>query len=599
MTNSSTCEYAWFRAVFVSLVAFLCLGLLSQGGCSCDPPVSTDAGPNETVPETSGPSPTQIRFIQPVAKEIISGQITIEVEVIDGDGVKEVEFWINGKMYRTETGTASTSTKDSPRYSVQVATSFLPRGVMNLQVKTLDKRGDKAEKTIQVQTRERWVAAFGVGHIEQLMIRKDKHIYLRVYRTEGDISRVQNPGPYDQVGSILITANAIGSASWLYRGLGEEFSPMVIDEKNWTYFGSRVTDTGKNRLIALGPGDVKWLPEVPITPKWETDLGDWGVKSAPLVQGEAIWLHLEKPAQGANPAVSVLAKFDRRTGKEVWRYAGTEAFQISRGPFLLDGGVLYFIRRKAGNTGPGFTVDMVDIDGQQVWSKEYADWRLTVTKQDPRTARMYIGVEKRNGTELDSSALLCVDPKGKKECWNRATAKRWFSHLELGDSYLFAVQNPPGSTKEVTAIQLSDGKEVWLKQYDKYTISGIAPIAGDTVYVFAVLLDDFQDPVTMHVDRLDKQKNINWRYENKLYYPIKWRISNDAQQTLWLIVRNIDDSREQLGTKMLALDNKSKRLYLFFEEARKNQFVLHPEPGLLYLTSTDTRDARIHNLIAR
>lgn len=582
----------------------VCLGLfgfaVTQEGCSCDNnPTPTDAGPTDTGPTTKGPFPTQIRFVTPVDKSVISGQITIEVEVIDGDGIEEVQFLVNGKNYLVETTRVKDSPADKPRYAVQLATGFQPRGVLNLGVQTLDKRGDKETKAISVTTRERWVAAFGVGQVRQFQVRDDGHLYLRLYRSEENIAQLTNPGPYDKVGSAIVTSSAVGTASWLYRGPGEEFSNFVLDKEGNLFMGSRLSDTGKNRLMAIGKGDPTWTSSIPINPAWETPLGDWSVKGQPGLAGTALIVHLEKPASGPTPVQSVLASFDSGSGKELWRFDGGGAISIIRGPYILSNGTVLIFHRSNAKDAKGFTAEVIAQDGSSAWKQEYVGMSLTVAAYDKASGKAAVGMEKRSGDDVSNAAVVLLDPIAQKLVWRNESGKNWPSQLSFGKDLLFAQRHKDGGNVEVVAIGMSDGKDAWAKEYVKFRIVGLQAIAGDAVYVFTLQLDDFSYATNMVIDRYSNKGDINWKYENKQYEPLNWLISADEQETLWLIVKNIDDSRELLGNKLLTLDKKGQRQYIFFEEARKNQFLFHQGESVLFLTSSDTRDARIHNLIGR
>jgi hypothetical protein len=68
---------------------------------------------------------------------------------------------------------------------------------------------------------------------------------------------------------------------------------------------------------------------------------------------------------------------------------------------------------------------------------------------------------------------------------------------------------------------------------------------------------------------------------------------------LWLLVRNIKDPQEQLGSKLLAFDEQGKRVYLFYDEKRIFQFMDFIAPDSLFVSSKDIRDVRIHHLLAK
>ncbi len=582
-----------------SLVLSVALVLaLSHGACNCNGDTNTnDGGATETVPEKTVSSQTQIRFISPEAKTIISGQITIEAEVIDADGMDTVQFWANDKAIGVGTKTRD-STNDSPRYSVQVATSFLPRGILSLTVRTRDLKGETAEKTIQVTTRERWVAAFGVGTVNQMHIRKDRHIYIRIYRSEDDMSRVLNPGPRDKVGSALVTSNAVGGASWMYLGPNEEFGPFVADETGNLFFGSRTSETGKSRFLALGPGNVKWGPEVEIKPKWEVDLKDWIAQGDPIRWSQWVWTVIQKPAQGGEPSASALVKMKAEDGAEEWRYTGPEGekMEVLRGPYLVDQGSMLIVTRKAGSSS-GFRVELIDPAGKQIWLKAYNNQRLNVATWDKDKVRLFIGVEQREGTKVTASAVIAIDPVGQSEMWRKEFGSSWPQRISLGQDNIFVHRDPEGATNEVLSMTKEKGDEVWKKVYDRHKVSGLQGIEGDTCFVFVDYLNDFDEPDQMFVERIGPKGDINWRYENKQFSAKRWMFVPQLNDTLYVIVRGITDESERLGSKLLALDSRGKRLYLFLDEGRVFQYMAFFPRDSIFITSRDLRDARVHHLI--
>lgn len=410
-----TSEFRLLRLWMVTLLATASM-LLFHGACDCGGGESpSDAGETIVVPEKKVSSKTQIRFISPLSNDIISGQITIEAEVIDSDGMERVTFYANDKVIGQGSITKD-STRDKPRYAVQVATSFLPRGVLSLTVRTADLKGEKAEKTIQVITRERWVAAFGVGTVRQMFIRDDRHIYVRLFRSKDDLARVTNPGPRSKVGAALITSNAVGAASWMYLGAGEDFGEFVVDGKGNAFFGARGLENSQTRLVAIGPGDTKWGPEIPITPKWEVDLKELLVQGKPIRWAESLWVHLVKAAQGGSLTRHFLARFKADDGTEEWRYPSqnSENIEILRGPYLFGKGMILLLTRKSG-ASKGFRAEVVDSSGKQVWSKEYPNVQLNVARWDAKGSKLYIGVEQRESSKVTASSLFCIDPAGKKE----------------------------------------------------------------------------------------------------------------------------------------------------------------------------------------
>lgn len=585
---------AWGLILFVALAV-----TVSHGACDCNGGSNTNDGGvvTETVPEKSVSSITQIRFISPVAKTIISGQITIEAEVIDGDGIDTVQFWANDKSIGVGTKTRD-STPDSPRYSVQVATSFLPRGILSLTVRTRDLKGDKAEKTIQVTTRERWVAAFGVGTVNQMHIRSDRHIYIRLYRSEDDMSRVLNPGPRDKVGSALVTSNAVGGASWMYLGPNEEFSPFVADETGNLFFGSRASETSKSRFLALGPGNVKWGPEVEIKPKWEVDLKEWIATGQPIRWSQWVWAVIQKPAQGGEPSASALVKMKADDGTEEFRYTGPqgEKMEILRGPYLVDQGSMLLVTRKAGSN-TGFRVELIDPAGKQIWLKAYNNQRLTVVSWDKEKVRLYMGVERREGAEVTASAVLAIDPVGQTEMWRKEFGSSWPQKISQGANNIFVHRDPKGATNEVLSMTKEKGEEVWKKVYDKHVIKGLQGLKDDAVLVFSDYLNEFDEPDQMWVERFSAKGEVNWRHDNKQFTVKSWMFVPQLKDTLYVIVRGITDDVERLGSKLLTLDSRGKRLYLFLDEGRIFQHMAFFPRDSVFLTSRDLRDARVHHII--
>lgn len=586
----NTCALVFTFLVFFSLAA--------QEGCTC---ANNGGGKDGGVPEstTKTPNPTSIRFVTPQSNEIVSGQIAIEVEVIDKDGIDEVEFHINGKLYRTLDATSRGSTKESPRYSVEVATSFLNRGVINLLVKTVDKKGERLEKAIQVKSRERWVGAFGAGQIRQLEYRSNQQIYLSIHRSEEDLARVENPGPNVRVGSAILTSHVGGVRSWDYREFDHEFGPFSLDSKGRMFLSSRNIENGSSWLVMVGPGELKWSFEVPIKPVWRVPLGEWAAKSKPFPVGDSVWIHLEKPAKASEPSVSAWVQFDTSSGKELKRYTGQAPFQVLRGPYALQSGSFAFVTRKAGKIGTGFEVLILDAQGTPAWQKTYADWRFTESYFEPKKSRLILGVEKRQEQKVTAASVWLLDCSTKKEVWKQSSGTSFSATIAANESFVFVVHNSTGTSKELISYSASDGSIVWKKTFPKHFIAGLKALPWNSLLVFTTALDDFQDPLYMQVESYGIKGQINWTYKNKNYSPQTWLMSKDGEQTLWMLVRNIEDPRKQLGTKLLTLDHNGKRIFLFAEESRSNQFLKHVKKDVLLLTSSDARDIRIHNLIAR
>ena len=587
---------AWIISLFFVAISVL----FWQGGCSCGNNGIIDAGVKEVIPEVKPNFTTRIRFITPLSGEIISGQISIEVEVLDDDGIEKVSFWANDKAIGTKYATTSTSTLASPRYAIDIATSFLPRGILSLTVRTEDKRRAKASKTIQIKTRERWIAAFGVGQVKQLIFRSDQHLYLRVYRSEEDLARVPRLGPNDKIGSSIMTANAIGSSSWIFKGIGQEFSPFALDKLGNMYLGSRISDKGVSKLIAVGSGDPKWSPEVPVAAKWSQDLKEWWVQGAPLPWQKTVWVHLIHPGQASTPAYSAIARFTADIGKEEKRYTGkpNEKIDIVRGPYLIPvaKSSVIFLSRKAGEI-VGFDVRLLGSDGTLAWQKKYEGLRISVVHWDKAYRKLFIGVERRDKNGVIASSLICIDPVQRKEIWRSEFEKKWPSKLSSGANNIYVVRNIPGGSKELVAIQRKDGVILWKKDFTSHDIRGILAQPNDTCFIFNILLDSIGDPDRMEIERYNAKGEVTWRYTHQQFFPKYWHFSKEAGNILWLILRNINDPQEQLGNKLLSLDNKGKRRFIFYEEKRHFQFMYFLPKNSLFISSSDIRDARVHHLI--
>lgn len=570
-------------------------------GCNCSgPTTSPDGGGIEAIPDDPPKisSTTQIRFISPQPNEIISGQITLEAEVIDADGMDTVTFWANDSSIGVATLTRD-STPQSPVYSIQVATSFLPRGVLNLTVRTRDRKGELAEKTIQVTTRERWIAAFGVGQIHQMYIRKDRHIYVRLYRSEDDMARVTNPGPLDKVGSAIVTVNAVGEASWGFLGPGEDFGSFVQDETGNMFFGARASDTGKSRLIAIGPGDTKWGPEIPIKPSWQVDLKDLIVQGTPIRWSRFLWVHAMSPARAGDPSSSTIIRYKSEDGTEEWRYAGPtgDSMEIIRGPYLVGQGMMLFLSRRPGSSS-GFRIELIDATGKSVWLQAYNNLQINVVHWDAKAGRLYLGTERREQSKVVASSLSVIDPVTKQEIWRKDFDTRWPQHLSLGNNLVFVSLHPEGNKKELVALQKQDGTETWKKTLERFRVVGIQGTEeDDACLVFADYLDTSDDPEMMVVERYSAQGNVNWRYENKQFTIKSWLFAPNAQNMLWVNTRGIADDGERLGSRLIALNNRGERLYLFMDEGRVFQFVEFFPKDSLFVTSRDVRDVRVHHLI--
>jgi hypothetical protein len=575
-------------------------------GCNCNAVIPQNDG---GVPEDKGSDrrenqATQIRFITPHEGEIISGQIEIRAEIIDGDGIKSASFWANEKLIGTVYARTPNSSYAAPHYMVEVATSFLPRGILSLTVQAEDNYGEQASKTIQVRTRERWAATFGVGTIKQIQISSERHLYGNLYRSEEDLSRSPQPGVNDKVGSAIVTANAVGSASWMYLGIGEEFSPFLLDDEHNLFFGSRNQNSGESKLLMLGPGNPKWESNVIVKPQWEISIGQWLVDGRPLRWEQWISVHLSYPASGSDPAHSAIVRYTVGQGREVWRYQGDEhnKIQIMRGPYQLNNGGLMFVARKA-DTQPqdGFFAVVLNRDGEKIWQQNYEQLHLSVAHWHEQNHRLYLGVERREQNEVAIAAMICIDPLKMSECWRSELSKNWMSHIAAGKSHICAIRHVPGGIKELIAIKGSDGEITWRQEYSQHRIAGIYAPDGDTCFVFAVSLDKSSDPEKMQIDRYDGDGKLQWRYEHNQFAPKsdEWFYRKDGNNMLWLLVRNIKDPQEQLGSKLLAFDEQGKRVYLFYDEKRIFQFMDFIAPDSLFVSSKDIRDVRIHHLLAK
>ena len=576
-------------------------------GCSCgDKPVVTpDSGP---VPEKVAegpkfPSKTQIRFIKPIAQDTVSGQITIEAEVLDADGMKEVGFWINNKFITSAVNPKRSSPPNSPRYEAQIATHFLQRGVLSLTVRTEDQTGEFAEKTIQVKTRERWAVPFGAGKVKQMFVSNKRHVYARIYRTQEDLNSFEKLGPYDKVGSAILTASPVGGVSWVYLGFGESFSPFVMDDKGNMYFSSKNNQSGYARFISLGPGQSNWSSSVKAQPRWEKPIEKFRVRGTPVVEGKHVWILMEKDAVAGQPSTSAIACFQTEDGTELWQFAGegSEKIEIMRGPYSVGNGEVLIFTRPPGTTEQIVTARILAPDGKQVWKKKYTSLALTVVAHDPQSKAVYLGIQRWNkDNKVESSAVVYLDTKKRTETWRYELGKSWSDRLVIGKQNLFIRRRPKDGTYEFAAVTRDKGKFVWKMPFTRNREMEILPAKDDQFFIRGIQNNDEHEPGNMLVHKYDAKGKKLWEFSHNNFAPKNWLYIPLQQDMLWLIVRNLKDKSLQLGTRVLALDKAGKRQYIFGEEARHFEYFDFVAPDHLYVSSFDPlRDARIHNLLPR
>lgn len=153
-------------------------------------------------------------------------------------------------------------------------------------------------------------------------------------------------------------------------------------------------------------------------------------------------------------------KFDARTGKEFWRFPGTQDGQNPVGPFagqplkfgdqIIVGGTLRF-----GDVPDRRLYALSDVDGSEVWrflgddtTREYADGVVT----DGRL----IFAPNGNGTlyALDPTQLQDGQPR---IVWAFKTGDRLWSRPAVADGRVYI----PSLDHTLYAVDAADGKEIW------------------------------------------------------------------------------------------------------------------------------------------
>ena len=568
--------------------------------CTCDPPdpdkIKKDGGTKEI---------TSLAFIRPKADSIISGQITIEVEVKHPEGVNFVEFLVNGAPLKQVDKPAATSTPDSPRYSAQVATTFLPRGVISLtaRVNLRGKNPPKLEKTIQVRSRELWAAAFGVGQVRQIFLRSDQHLYIRLFRSEEDLSRITNPGPRDRVGTTITTTNNAGTLSWGYLGISEDFGPLVIDSGANIYFYSRHLENGTNRLVSIGRGEDSWGPAVEVKPRWYVPLGGLSGKGTPLLDGQGyMWVHLTAKRKEKTPGHDSILRVETGTGKATWRYKGKDGdlFEIVRGPFLANNGEVIFVRRKAESSDPGISVELLKADGTSKWRKDFKDVYVSQAVLSTDKKNLILAVERRVKGQTQSSAVRSLSVADGSENWKREWPNSSVGRMLTSDPNIVLLRQFNDGSQQATMLQNTDGKPIWAKPLVNRQVTAMTPSVRGGIFLVSGEIDSDRDPVQLIVERFDGAGKELWSYKNKVYFPgTITTFSKDSQETFWLLARELNDKRLLLGSRLICLDKGGKRRYLFSDEARRFLGMAFFAPNALFLSSIDSRDGRVHKLLAR
>lgn len=580
----------------------LCLvgGALTHSACDCDGTQVTGDG-GESVPEKKE-SPLKVTFVTPTSDQIISGQIDIEVEVTGGVGIQDVSFWANGKEVGTVYKQAATSEVGKPHFKVELATYLMERGPLHLKAIVTDINGVPYSETIQVRSRERWVASFGVGTIHQFQVRDDKNLYVRIQRTEEDMRNVPQPTRMIREGAALLTTNPVGTIAWVHIGAEQEFRPFLLGPDGRVFFGAKDINSGVNRFVAFGRGDPKWEQGFEPKPEWEHALAEWTVKGAPTLYQGGLLVHIVLPTKAGRPTQSGIIQLDAGSGRERWRYLGEkdEKMEILRGPFQLSDGRALFFTRPSGTSNAGFSMRMLSTAGTQLWSKDYPDKSLTTVIQNPENQYFYVGTEQRKNNEVTGSSVFCVEPSTGNECWQRDTKTSWPEHMALGNKLLIVLRRPVDGTAEVSAMQFSDGQELWKLSYKNHKVIGFEHTSRDSFFVMSQKLDASKDPTALLVECYDAAGKRLWEYEHKQFYPKRWLYSGDQDETFWVIVRNDQDPTERFGTRLIALDKQGERLYLFSEEARRFQQIQFLTPDALYLSSYYVKGgSRIHQLISK
>ncbi len=572
-----------------------------QGGCSCDSSGAMDGGTRkEVIPERGGKFEAEIHFVTPKNREIVSGQIDLEVEVRDDDGIKEVAFWVNGLSLARTSRPLNGFPADRPHYRVQVETLFFPRGPITLKAEVTDLFGNKGSAVVQVITRERWAASFGVGHVRQFLVREDRHLYVRFYRSEEDMNNIVKRGPFDKVGSTIFTTNAVGTASWLFMGEGQDFGPFAMDAQHRLFFVSLHSDSGKSRLIALGPGEAGWSPHRKVIPLWTYSLGHWRSQEAPLLLRSGLWLHLRSLASAGKQSYSILAKYDANTGKERWRYCGEkeEKIDILASPYLLqDARSLLFVRPHSFKNG--FEIRMLSKDGKLLWRKKFPQLLLHEILRDARDQHFYISVERQEKAKRVATSILCLKPLDGSFCWKNETALSLASKMILGNKLLIASFLNPDGSEFIAGLQISNGKKLWQIPLPLHRVVGLQKAVDDSFFLFAEEIDEEFTPIRMRIERFDAHGRSLWKYLNDQYFPKRWVFSEKEQERLWVIVRNNQDKLERFGSRILALDRQGKRLFLFGQENRQFQQLVFLPSNALYVSSYLRENARVHQLIAK
>ncbi len=570
-------------------------GVFSVSSCRCSAPSEGgegggDGGRAASSDHQAKNYATEIIFISPRPGELVSGQIEVEVEVRDLDGIREVEFLVNGKSMEKVDSPKRDLGDGKFRYSAEIAVYLLPQGVLSFTAVVYDRRGERAEKTIQVRTRERWAVSFGVGSVRQLEVRSDGHVYVSIYRTEEDLMRDPSATRYFFVGSSISTVNKIGEASWQFVREREELSLFALDSSGNLYAGSYHSRRG-GELFSVGPGRIDWPSTVKVSPRWKVGVGDYRVAGKPALGIGRVWFHLKTPLRPNSPVRSKVLALSSEKGTEEWSYppGGVRDMEIASDLYVWRERDLVFLVRRGGSS----SLLSLNWEGRERWKFSLGKGRLLGETWSERRG-LLLAVTEGEGEKFK---LTAISVKEQKVRWEKVFSGE-FSRLITTDKRAILLQRIKFKYYRLVSISLDSGRIEWEEELDSRRVLGLRRGRGDICFTFGVVLDKFGEAVEMELARYGAGGNLTWRYGNKSLYPLDFVFGGVGDVGGWVLVRGLEDSSLTLGTKIVALDVRGRRIYTFSEESRRFEGLLYYR-GSLYFSSRDERgQIKVHSIIS-